>query len=184
MTVSSQNCQSQSIPTLNSLPDAAAYDFLIVGDGSGFTDHFGGYGAITISIKNPKLTYERSFGCGTHMETGRAEFMAILSAMHAIVEKCEFEHTPTLELLEKLRPTIYILSDRMDLVGSILKIYRRKTNRDLWAQFEWYERYFDIKAAHIKRDTIELHKAVDAIASEMRIVLLDVHKTQVSVENI
>lgn len=183
-TATTQCCQPQSIPSLSNIPGSDEYDFLIIGDGSGYLDHLGGFGAVTISSKHPKLTYERSFGCSTHAETGRAEFMALLTAMHAIIETCDLEHSSKLELLEARKPVIYLLSDRMDLVGSILKLYRRKTNRDLWAMFEWYEKYFTIKAAHIPRDTFDIHKAVDAIASEMRMVLLDFHKTQVSVENI
>lgn len=176
--------QPQPIPSLTNLPGSDEYDFLIIGDGSGFTDHLGGFGAVVISSKHPKLTYERAFGCSTHTETGRSEFKALLDAMHAIIDKCDLEHTSNLEMLERNKPVIYLLSDRQDLIGSILRIYKRRTNKDLWAMFEWYEKYFTIKAAHIPRDTFSIHKSVDAIASEMRMVLIDFHKTQVSVENI
>lgn len=76
------------------------------------------------------------------------------------------------------KPSVKILSDREDLVGSINQIYARKRNGDLWAQFSWYERIFLIKAQHVKRETNNTHDTADRVASEMRLVLWDYLNTQ------
>jgi hypothetical protein len=110
--------------------------------------------------------------------------MAILNALHAIVDKCGYEHASQLELLKQNKPRVFILSDRMDLVGSMLGMYKRRTNLDLWAQFAWYTQYFACAAAHITRDTFPLHKSADALASELRLVLKDFADTQTDVKNI
>lgn len=183
-TASPQVSQSPSVPSLTQLPSSEDYDFLIIADGSGWTDHIGGYGAIILSVTSPHITYEPAFGASTHTETGRAEFMAILNALHAIVDKCGYEHANQLELLKKNKPRVFILSDRMDLVGSLLGMYKRRTNLDLWAQFAWYTQYFACTAAHITRDTFPLHKSADALASELRLVLKDFADTQTDVKNI
>lgn len=183
-TTSHQVSQSPSVPSLTQLPSSEDYDFLIIADGSGWTDHIGGYGAIILSVTSPHITYEPAFGASTHTETGRAEFMAILNALHAIVDKCGYEHASQLELLKQNKPRVFILSDRMDLVGSLLGMYKRRTNLDLWAQFAWYTQYFAFTAAHITRDTFPLHKSADALASELRLVLKDFADTQTDVKNI
>jgi hypothetical protein len=111
--------------------------------------------------------------------------MAILLALRSIVDHCDMEHSSKLELMQLQKPRVYILSDRQDLVGCIMiPTWSRKKNRDLWASFNWFSRYFDIKAAHIPRDTLHIHKQVDAIASNMRIVLKDFEKSQLESGNI
>lgn len=118
------------------------------------------------------------------METGRAEFTAILTALHSIIDTLKWDNDFALKALERKRATVIVTSDREDLVGSINRVFKREKNRDLWVQFEWYEKYFDICAVHVKRDTHPTHNIVDAIASEMRIVLIDFFNTQREVKHI
>lgn len=104
-----------------------------------------------------------------HMETGRAEFTAILSGLNALMDLNKWREN--LSALKLFRKQILIVSDRQDLVGSINNIYSRKANGDLWASFAWYEKFFKIEAVHVHRETVEMHKAVDRIASELRMQL-------------
>jgi ribonuclease HI len=145
------------------------FDYTIVCDGSGYTDHVGGFGAIILGNKNNTPVYETAYGCSTHMETGRAEFTAILTGLGALMYvKGWREDLKTLALFKK---HILIISDRQDLVGSINNYYSRKANRDLWVSFEWYEKYFSIEAVHVKRETVPMHQVADRMASELRMQL-------------
>lgn len=145
------------------------FDYIIVCDGSGYTDHVGGFGAIILSNKPSGPVYEATYGCSMHMETGRAEFTAILSGLNALMDLNKWREN--LSALKLFRKQILIVSDRQDLVGSINNIYSRKANGDLWASFAWYEKFFKIEAVHVHRETVEMHKAVDRIASELRMQL-------------
>ena len=152
------------------------FEYIIVCDGSGYTDHVGGFGAIILGNKPVGSMYEVTFGCSMHMETGRAEFTAILSGLNALLDTKKWRNN--VDLSQVFKKHILIVSDREDLVGSINKVYGRKANKDLWASFEWYEKYFDIEAVHVKRETVELHKAVDRVASELRMQLKAFEITQ------
>lgn len=158
--------------------DNSDYDFYIHSDGSGHLDHLGGFGAVVSSVRYSPLAYEPVAGCCTQTETGRAEFLAILSALHAIVDVMQWDKTSQLQSLMMSRPAVKIFSDREDLVGSINKVYSRKRNGDLWQQFAWYERIFQIDAQHVKRATDATHDIADTVASEMRLVLWDYMQTQ------
>lgn len=153
----------------NSAISDKKFDYTVICDGSGYTDHVGGYGAIILGHKPGGPVYEVTYGCSMHMETGRAEFTAILSGLNALLDINNWrDKISTLKICKK---NILIVSDRQDLVGSINKVFNRKANGDLWACFEWYEKIFKIEAVHVKRETVELHKAVDRVASELRMQL-------------
>lgn len=150
------------------------FDFTLYTDGSGFTDHYGGFAAVVLSNKNIGPLYTPACGCSTHMETGRAEFSAILLGLHTILETTGWiNSTCSMLQLQINKPRVLIVSDRQDLVGSINKIFRRKQNGDLWASFEWYAQYFDIEAVHVGRETVALHKTADRMASGLREVIMD-----------
>lgn len=157
------------------------FQYKLFTDGSGFTDHIGGFASILVSSNgNPCIS---SCGCSMHMETGRAEFMAMLQGLRTIFESNNYDtRGEDLAFLERTKPGVLIISDRQDLVGSINNVYERKRNGDLWASFEWYEKYFDIEAVHVKRETVAIHKNADRIASGMRLVLLDYLETNKETE--
>lgn len=139
----------------------------------------GGFGAIILSNKGVGPFYTSTFGGATHMETGRAELTAMLAGLHAILDVNGWMGTGVMKQLAARKDNVLIVTDREDLVGSINRIYKRgEAHGDLWAQFEWYERYFYIEAVHAHRETVELHKAADRIASEMRIVIKEMDTVQ------
>lgn len=97
----------------------------------------------------------------------------------------KFEEKPSsIEKLEMLRPSVCIVTDREDLAKSIMGEYNRGKNLDLWYQFSWYEQYFDITAIHQHRNTTQMQKQVDLMASTMRIVLIDHLENQKEASNI
>ena len=151
--------------------------YIIYSDGSGSTDHFGGYAAIAVTPSLDDHCYIASCGCATHTEVGRAEFMAVLNSLHSIFDVRGInKHSSAVEMCENLggrRIRVHIVSDREDLVGSINGMYSRKSNPDLWAQFAWYEQYMDITASHTKRETNPTQSLADKTASLMRCVLKD-----------
>lgn len=160
--------------------DLANYDYVIVADGSSYyTDYMGGYGAIVLT---PGMADKEAaifaFGSATHTEVGRAELQAILHALHALFVENHQESSYQLELLKESNERVLVISDREDVVKSINKVYKRNVNRDMWAAFEWYEQYYDIIAEHTPRDDKDVHKIADAIASELRINLLDYAQAQ------
>jgi hypothetical protein len=110
------------------------------------------------------------------METGRAEFTAILSGLNALMDINDWRND--LKNLIVFKKNILIISDRQDLVGSINNYYSRKANGDLWASFNWYEKYFKIEAVHVPRETVPMHKVADRVASELRMQLKAFEITQ------
>ncbi len=160
------------------------YDFIIYSDGSSHTDEIGGFGAIVSSPVYSNAAYVPVAGACTNTHTARAEFLAILSGLWAIVDTMGWDHSKFIATLRKERPKVLILTDREDLAGSINKVFRRHRNRDLWNQFSWYENHFSIEAKHVKRDTVPAQSAADKIASEMRIVLKEFVKIQTELNHI
>lgn len=181
-TTTSPDCPSQSVHCQTALPSSADYDFLVVSDGSGWEDGFGGFGVVVIAPKY--FVYESAIGAGTHTTVWRTEFLAILAGLRILIDKCDLEHTYKLEQLMRNKPRVCIRSDSESLVNAINNPLQRKKNKDLWMQFSWYEQLFSFSTEHIKRDTRETHKAADTIASGARMALLDFYKKQKEVGTI
>ena len=81
-------------------------------------------------------------------------------------------------LLEARRCTVFWLSDRESLVGSVCRddktgqpIYRRRNCPDLWARFAYYENLFDVQGVHRERNTHPFQKIADGISSECRTMM-------------
>jgi ribonuclease HI len=165
-------------------PDYTPSDIVITTDGSGYLDKIGGFGALILSSKYLELNGTTAYGCSNHTETGRAELYAIVHALHATLEKLRGNSAWELENLRETHPTILVLSDRQDVVGKANKLFKRNVDLDLWQAYDYYETYFDIIVRHIPRDTLPIHKSVDALASELRLVLLDFTETQKDAKHI
>lgn len=112
------------------------------------------------------------------MDTDRAELQAVLSSFQAIMIEHNWLNKDGLMYLQAAGKRIQVVSDREALVGGINGVFKHNTNPDLWVQFDWYARLFDISARHVKRETHFVHNIADALASEMRIVIKDFVTTQ------
>lgn len=164
---------SQVCQDLGTAFNDTKFSYILYTDGSGYLDHVGGFASVLVS-RAGGTGVVTTCGAATHMETGRAEFMAILSGLHSILEATNTDTKGfDIEELRITKPNVLIVSDRMDLVGSINNAYERKRNGDLWSAFSWYEDIFNIEAVHVHRDTVDVHREVDKLASAMRLVMLD-----------
>lgn len=159
-------------------------DFIIYTDGSSHTDKIGGFGAIVVSTKYPQAAYIPVAGACTNIGTDRAEFMAVLSGLWSIVDTMGWDRTKYILTLKEEQPSILVYTDREDLAGSINGVFRRHRNQDLWNQFIWFESHFNIKAKHVKRETVSVQSSADKIASEMRIVLKEFINVQTELNHI
>lgn len=160
-----------------SLSPEELYDYVVTSDGSGwYVDRIGAWAAIVTSWKDPRCRRIVSCGGSTHTETGRAEFIAMLTAMHSIVETIGLEEdSGTMGRMEMDKPTLHIISDRENIVNIINGVNEAHKNLDLWYQFSWYQRYFEISAEHIHghKHLREEHDRADCLASLCRISVQD-----------
>lgn len=160
------------------------YDIVIFTDGASHTELMGGFGAVIMSSKYPSLTYKQAYGCSNNTNTGRAELFAIVHALHSTFETLRETDGLDAETIKELCPSILILSDRWDVVGKAANEFKRGVDKDLWEAYDYYTDYFDITVRHIPRDKVPMHKVVDAVASELRIVLIDFAESQSDAKHI
>ena len=107
------------------------------------------------------------------ISTDRAEFLGLLNGLHGIFETMGWDNSARLKAMEHRRAEIVWISDRESLVRSVTGEYRRRTQPDLWAQFEWYEQYIDIRPLHVKRRSMPWQDIADILASEARVLIKD-----------
>jgi ribonuclease HI len=138
-------------------------DLLIVSDGSGHVDGYGGW-AVTVFTPDRNIQVVR-LGMINGITVDRAEMTAMLAGLAA-----------ALDILEKWpdrpeRPWVHVKSDRENMVLSMKGVYGRRNSPDLWASYEWFEKQLDITCEHIDReaDCPELQQ-MDLHASTGRIV--------------
>jgi len=151
------------------------FDFELYTDGSGYTDRFGGCCAVVRSLKHKKF-----FSCASAFygaDTARAEFEGLLGGLQGIMDAMDWNNSQGRALLRARRATVFWVSDREDLVGSVtLKAdgtpeFRRKNTPDLWVRYEWYEKLFDVSACWRKRNTVAWQMMADVVASECRTMM-------------
>lgn len=137
-----------------------------------------------MSSEFPNMAYVPVVGACTHVETGRAEMLGMLSALWAIMDTMHWDHKKYHLALERDKPKVLIVTDREDMAGGVNGVYKRRRNPDLWAQFEWFENHFRIDAKHVKRETNKTQSIADKLASEARLVLKDFYKSQEETKHI
>jgi hypothetical protein len=155
------------------------FDFCLVTDGSGHQDGYGGWSSLAIGMQSfLGKTRVCMAGCrGTTVE--RAEFSALLLGLQSILEAAGLDNRSGLDPLERCPLRVLWISDRESLVLSVTRrpdgstVYRRKASPDLWAHFEWYEKYFAITPRFSKRETNLYHNVVDRLASDARVLIKD-----------
>lgn len=163
---------SQTREQLPILPDSE-YDFVLYTDGSGHQDGYGGYAAVVVSKKFKEASGVVAGGMlGTTVNI--AEFDAILYGLQSILLKLNIhEEKSFTRIFGYEKPTAIVVSDRMNLVGSINREFSRRTDPHLWRQFEWFEERMSIVARHVDRNTVVLQAQADNLASLSRLVIKD-----------
>ena len=130
---------------------------------------YAGAAAYGVSIRHNKKFHRLAGFNGA--STDRAEFLGLLHGLHGIFETMCWDNSSRLKALVHRRAEIVWISDRESLVRSVTGEYRRRTQPDLWAQFEWYEQYIDIRPCHVKRNSVPWQDVADILASESRVLI-------------
>lgn len=145
------------------------YDYLLVTDGSSFyLDGFGGWSAIITDVET--LEYQVFYGCGSETSVYYQEFFGLVEGLHRLTNAEVF---PT-NFFEGA--TVLWLCDCQSLVTAVESVLQNgeypKTNRDMWARFEYLNSKLQLQPVHTPRDDGgPLHEIVDYHASTMREIL-------------
>lgn len=169
-------------------PSEEAHDFIVVTDGSGFSDGYGGSSSIILSDKFAKR--EIRMAGFSHTSTDRAEFEGLLMGLQGILEIMDWTKEGDIKRLQfsPKKPTVCWYTDRESLVLSIWRdengdtVYQRRKQGDLWARFEFYEKLFDISPFLIDRNSTKEHVHADRLASEARLLVKE-YLEIVSIDN-
>lgn len=151
------------------------YDFELYTDGSGHADTFGGHSVIGVSNKYNKYFVRAGAIYGT--TTDRQEFEAFLNGLQGILDVMEWNSGGELKMLAARRPSVFWISDRENLVGSVTldekghSLFKRKSSPDLWARYAFYETIFAVTAVHRDRNTVAFQAMADRISSECRVLI-------------
>jgi len=146
-------------------------------DGSGHTDGYGGYGAVTIrwaSDGAPSVLKHASGAlCGTTVN--RAELTGLLEALELIHQHELQLKSAGLSCYPNLPVVVKWYSDRENLVLSCVQnkvtgepYYSRRTDADLWARYEWYSKKIHVRPVHIDRNSMQMQAQCDYVASHGR----------------
>lgn len=131
-------------------------DYYIFTDGSGYTDGIGGNCAIVYNVATKETN--TLISSNTKTTVPREEFKGILNGLAFING-----NDPRMGL------QIRWYSDAQSLVLSARLEQGRKSNKDLWCQFEYYESKFEIEPIHVLRtNDIPYMSIADLHASSMR----------------
>lgn len=147
-------------------------DFEIFTDGSGHTDNYGGSAAVVFSLRHK--VYLTRFAAFYGASVNRAELQAFLLGMRGLTEVMDWLKSEAYARLKAYPPIVKWYCDRENLVLSATRtasggtVYSRRTDADLWAQYEWYEKMFKILPVHIPRNSKPGQAACDQVSSELR----------------
>ena len=158
-------------------------EWLILTDGSGHKDGYGGYAGIIFQksprIGTPPLIAECAGGLkGTSTE--QAEFLGLLFSLQQIVDYYVADQglKSAEELLRRKLPVVHWVTDRESLALAVYKdsvthepVYRRKSTPALWAMYSYFEPMLDVVPIFSTREGNLVHNQVDEIASDMRVIV-------------
>jgi ribonuclease HI len=150
--------------------------WLLLTDGSGHADGYGGYAAVIVNTKT-LVIHEVAAGIkGTSTE--EAEFLGLLNGLKSILGHyvAKSGRPTALQRLEAEQPVIHWITDRESLALSVWRdpktnepVYRRKSTPELWAMYRYFEPLFRVVPLWTKRQTLALHNRADVLASELRV---------------
>lgn len=165
--------------------------FLLTTDGSGHDGVYIGTGSAFVlrplAWRQPEWKDEYRGACGmTKGSVQRAEHQAFLEGLRCVLsllnittldalsEKLGFKLDSTADFPPAQRIRLAWYTDRQNLAFSVARdasgipYYRRRTDLDLWAQFEFYEPLFDITVHSIARNSNPDSTMCDAVAGRVR----------------
>ena len=145
-------------------------EFSLYTDGScSSRDGLGGYNAILLDNR----THERYalFGSSNYTSVPRQEFLALLHGLQRIFELLEWKTEKDAAKGAVSGISVKWFCDREDLVLSVDQKrsgYKRRKCRDLWYQFEYYEKFIRVIAVKVPRNTDPYQTLADRVAGEQR----------------
>lgn len=145
-------------------------EFDLYTDGScSSRDGMGGYCAVLLDNR----TQDRYavFGASNHTSVPRQEFTALFHGLEKIFELMGWKTEKDAAQGAEHGISVKWYCDREDLVMSVDQRrtgYKRRAYPDLWARYEYYERFIRVVPVKVPRNTLPFQTLSDKVAGEMR----------------
>lgn len=147
-------------------------DFCLYTDGSGHQDGFGGCAALAMSRNSGWI--QKSMITKFPTGTAQMEMEALIIGLQLIMKRVtDLRKLKKGDAFTAAKPTVIWLTDRQDLVLSMVGAYGKNANPDLWHHISWFEKKLDIHPFHVPRDTYGGNKYVDNLSSICRNLIKD-----------
>jgi len=143
----------------------------IVTDGSGHADGFAG-GSCAIFIPDRTPIYACS--AETHSSTERGEFSGLLRGLAILTDVMEWTPRQISDAPYLGKWPVKWITDRESLALAVARndagvpFYSRRSTPDLWASFEFFEKFLDVHALFEDRCSTPEMKVADTLASDAR----------------
>lgn len=140
-------------------------DWSLYTDGSACGSGYGGAAALVLDNRTPaayKLVLARN-----HTSVAEMEFQALLMGLEKI-ESLLGNVGHRLRYGEERKPTVFWLSDRLDLIRSAVGLNGKKSFPGLWHQYARYGQILDIHPYYAPRESTMRNSQVDQLAGNCR----------------
>lgn len=174
------------------------HHFILTTDGSGLDGSYIGIGSAWVlqprSLTRADWKEEYRGACGaTRGSVQRAEMMALVDGLRYILvlmglptlKDISVGINKPLRDISEFDPTrrikVWWVGDRENLILQVARDrqgmprFQRRTEPDLWKQFEWLEHVFDITAVYVPRNTSPEQIVVDEVAGKVRKYFVKMH---------
>ncbi len=123
-------------------------DILLLTDGSGYKDGYGGYAAVAATPDGVWKFFRMGAASGTTVD--RMEFTALLEGLQLAWEM--WNAMPVSAQEPPIKPRVRWLSDRENIVLSARSVQERSNCPDLWCRYAYYEERMEIRPQFIDRE--------------------------------
>ena len=124
----------------------------------------------------------------TSSSVDRAEMQAALGGFEFIQDQENVKLVPGTN--QTLQRVVWI-GDRESMLRAAMwkydksgTLYRRQTNKHLWAQYEWFERRFHIFPIRRNRNTVAAQKLCDCLCGQLRVKIKEWFLGEITQETI
>lgn len=152
----------------NPAHNPATRDYSLFTDGSGHQDGYSGAAALVISNKQNQV--KRLVRAENGSTVARAEMYALLLGLNWIADAAGIMSP---EKLKGLKPSVFWLTDRLDLALTLRGKCDPKKNLDLWCSCRWFCSFLDVQAFYTKRLEHPYNTLADELAGNARVLVKD-----------
>lgn len=150
------------------------FDWLLWTDGSGHTD--GVWVSATRFVCCGRVGQKpgSTLSCGNCGTVNRAELQALLDGLAGIMDVERKREGGNASWKPRWPIRVRWFSDRENVVNGVIRdssgktLNSRRSDGDLWAAMEWYEKHFQIQPQHVPRNTLLQQTACDKICGKTR----------------